>query len=191
MTELFHDIRSLYRFKAPCDELKTDIEFFSESCFKSTEQITGGQSFSIKMFQSRTPTFWINLDPAYGLVLNGVVHRVKAGSAIAVTRNVISERINHPTDHLFTVKFYPGALKHLLGIDQPKLGHGLVELNEFLPGSLIQQIKSAKCFEQRVSIMEQFILQKRSGKKAADHYTNLMKQTIDLYNQNEKFNSEL
>ena len=111
MTELFNDIRSLYRFKAPCDELKNYIEFFSESCFESTKQIVGDRSFSIKMFKSWTPTFWINLGPSYNLMLNGVIHNIKANSAIALTRNVTSERINQSSDHLFTIKFYPSAIR--------------------------------------------------------------------------------
>ncbi len=148
-----------------------------------------GQPFSIKMFKSWTPTFWINLGPSYSLVLNGITHRIKANSAIAVTRNVTSERLNHPADYLFTVKFYPGALKHLIDVDLTKLRSGLVELNELLPGCLIQQIRSVKCFEQRVSLIEQFVLQKMSNKKATDHYTNLVMQTICFYDENGmKFN---
>ena len=69
------------------------------------------------MFKSWTPTFWINLGPSYNLVLNGMVHQIKAGSAIAVTRAMTAERVNHPSDHLFSIKFYPGALHQLMGID--------------------------------------------------------------------------
>jgi AraC-like DNA-binding protein len=189
MTELFNDIRSLYRFKDPCDGLKNHIEFFSETCFESTKQIMNDQSFSIKMFKSWTPTFWINPGPSYRLVLNGTIHRINANSAIAVTRNVTAERINHPSDHLFTVKFYPGALKYLFDVDQTKLSSGLVELNELLPESLIQQIKSAGCFEQRIALMEQFILKKASNKKEIDHYSSLVMRAIGFYNHDGmKFN---
>jgi AraC-like DNA-binding protein len=193
MTELFDNIRSLYRFKAPCDELKNYIEFFSESCFRVTSQIVKGESFSIKMFKSWTPTFWINLGPSYRLVLNGVVHPIKANSAIAVTRAATAERLNHPSDYLFTVKFYPGALNHLIGVDQTKLSSGLVELNELLPDRLIQQIKSAESFERRIGLMERYLLQKLAVKKAADHFTSLIAQTIAFYHEGEmKFNvSEL
>jgi AraC-like DNA-binding protein len=189
MTELFHNIRSLYRFKAPCDELKNYIEFFSESCFESTKQIVNGRSFSIKMFKSWTPTFWINLGPSYNLVLDGFIHRIKANSAIAVSRAVTAERVNNPNDHLFTVKFYPGALKHLVSVDQTKLSSGLVKLNELLPDSLIQHIKSAECLEQRIYVMEQYLLQRMSSKKTTDHYSNLVTQTIGIYSENGmKFN---
>jgi AraC-like DNA-binding protein len=184
MTELFQNIRSLYRFTAPCDELKNCIEFFSESCFETTKQIVSERSFSIKMFKSWTPTFWINLGPSYNLVLDGVVHQIKASSAIAVTRAVTAERINHPSDHLFTVKFYPGALNHLLDVDQTKLSSAFVELAELLPYYLIQQIKSAECFEQRISLTEQYLLQRMPNKKATDHYSNLVMQTIGFYNEN-------
>src|SRR5574339_1019407 len=120
MTELFNNIRGLYRFKAPCEEIKDDIEFFSESCFESTKQIVNDRPFTIKMFKSWTPTFWINLGPTYNLVLNGMIQKIKANSAIAVTRNVTIERINHPSDHLFTVKFFPGALKQLVAAEQTR-----------------------------------------------------------------------
>ncbi len=182
MTELFHDIRSLYQFKAPGNELKDYIEFFSESCFEATKQVVNNRSFSVKMFKSWTPTFWINLGPSYDLLLNGVAHQIKANSAIVVTRAMTAERVNHPSDHLFSVKFYPGALHQLIGIDQTKLRSGLVELHELLPHSLIQQIKSATCFEQRISLTEQYLLQKMSNKKATDHYSNLVMQTIGFYN---------
>jgi AraC-like DNA-binding protein len=178
MTELFNNIRSLYQFKAPCDELKNYIEFFSESCFESTKQIVQKQFFSIKMFKSWTPTFWINLGPSYHLSLNGNTHLIKANSAIAVTRAVTTERINHHNDHLFTVKFYPGALNHLLDVGQAKFNSGLVELRELLPETLIQRIRTAGSFGKRVSVMEQFLLLNKSMKKNTDHYSNLVNQTI-------------
>ena len=184
MTELFNDIRSLYRFKAPCDELKNYIEFFSESCFESTKQIVGDRSFSIKMFKSWTPTFWINLGPSYNLMLNGVIHNIKANSAIALTRNVTSERINQSSDYLFTIKFYPGALEHVLGVDQTKLNNGLVELNQLLPYALLQKIKSAECLEQRICLIEQYLLRNMLNKKLTDHYANLVTQTIAVYTSN-------
>lgn len=193
MTELFHDIRSLYRFKAPCDDLKNYIEFFSESCFESTRQIINGEPFSIKMFKSWTPTFWINLGPSYRLVLSGTTYRIKANSAVALTRAVTAERINSHADHLFTVKFHPGALKHLFDIDQAKINAGLVELNELLPYSLIQQIKEAEGLEQRILLLEEWLLQNMPGNKRTDHYSNLVMQTIGFYTDDGmKFNvSEL
>jgi AraC-like DNA-binding protein len=193
MTELFNNIRCLYRFQAPCDELKNYIEFFSESCFKATKEIVHGQSFSIKMFKSWTPTFWINLGPSYNLVLSGIVRAIRANSAVAVTRAVTAERLNHPSDHLFTVKFYPGALNHLIGVDITKLSSGVVELNELLPNRLIEQIKSADCFEQRICLMEQYLLPKMAAKQTPDHYTSLVAQAIAFYQEGGmKFNvSEL
>jgi AraC-like DNA-binding protein len=183
MTELFQNIRSLYRFKAPCEELKNYIEFFSESCFETTREFANDRSFSIKMFKSWTPTFWFNLGPSYNLMLDGVVHQVKTKGAIAVTRAETAERVNHPSDYLFSVKFYPGAWQQLLGIDQTKLISGLVQLHELLPFSLIQQIQSAQCFEQRVSLMELFLLQKLPNRKTTDHYLLLVTQTIGVYSE--------
>jgi AraC-like DNA-binding protein len=189
MTELFQNIRGLYKFKAPSEELKNYIEFFSESNHEATKQIVNGRAFSIKMFQSWTPTFWINLGPSYNLVMGGTVRQIKAHSAIAVTRAVTAERLNHFSDHLFTVKFYPGALNTLLGVDQAKIHSGLAELTELLPYSLVQQIISAGCFEQRISLTEQYLLQKIRVKTSNDHYSTLVMQTIGFYNENGlKFN---
>lgn len=193
MTELFNNIRGLYHFEAPCEELRPYIEFFSESCFQSTERIVNGQPFSIKMFKSWTPTFWINLGPGYNLVLDGKIHHIKANNAIAVTRSATAERINDPADHLFTVKFYPGALKHLIDIDQARINSGIVELHELLPQTFIQKIRSAECFEKRMRIFEEYFLQKLSTSKKKDHYTHLVTQTIASYHEGEyRFNvSEL
>src|SRR5918993_4787233 len=149
MTELFNNIRSLYHFKVPCEELKKYVEFFSESCFELTNQTTNGQPFSIKMFKSWTPTFWINLGPSYKLVLDGNVHHIRANNAILVTRAATAERVNQASDHLFTVKFHPGALNHLIAIDQTKLYSKVIALNELIPLSLVEKLKSAEDFGQR------------------------------------------
>ncbi|MES2777762.1 MAG: helix-turn-helix domain-containing protein [Bacteroidota bacterium] len=189
MTELFSNTRRLYQFRLPCEGLKDYIEFFWETCFESTKQILNGEAYTIKLFKSWTPTFWINLGPSYRVVMDGAVHQIEANSAIALMRTSTVERLNHPADHLFTVKFHPGALKHLIGIDQTKLSSGLIVLNELLPGFLIEQIKAAANFEQRVALVEAFLLQNMLHKRGADHYTNLVTQTIGFYNDNEmKFN---
>ena len=189
MTELFENTRRLYRFQAPRTELKDYVEIYWETCFESTNKILNGEPFTIKLFKSWTPTFWINLGPSYKLEMNGVVHHIKANNAIALTRSVTAERINHPQDHLFTVKFHPGALKHLMGIDQARLPFGVIQLNDLLPNGFIEQLKSAAGFEQRVLLMEQYLLQNIAGKKTTDHYTNLVTQTIGVYSDNEmKFN---
>jgi AraC-like DNA-binding protein len=181
MTELFHNIRSLYQFKAPHEELKNYIEFFSESCFESTRQIVDGHSFSIKMFSSWTPTFWINLGPSYDLILNGTRRRITANSAVAVTRSATTERVNQPSDHLFTVKFYPGALNHLLQVEQTKLHSAVVQVNELLPPYLVEKVKAAASFEKRVSLMEEFFLVNIPKKNTKDHYADLVNQTISSY----------
>ena len=180
MTELFHNIRGLYRFQAPCDELKNYVEFFSESSFEATKEAIGDVPFSIKMFRSWTPTFWINLGPSYKLVLNKAIHCIKPNSAVVVTRDVTSERVNDPSDHLFTVKFFPGGLKHVLGVDQTKLNCGVVELHEILPYPLLRQIRSSECFEERVCLTEQYLLRQMAGKKTTDHYVNFVMQSIAL-----------
>jgi AraC-like DNA-binding protein len=189
MTELFQNTKRLYHFKVPREELKDYIEFYWETCFEKTKQILKGQAFTIKLFKSWTPTFWINLGPAYNLVMGDAVHHIKAAGAIALTRAVTAERLNHPQDHLFTVKFHPGALKHLIGIDQTSLPLGVIALNDLLPQSLVEQLKTAESFEQRIAFVEEYLLQRMSNKKGADHYSKLVTQTIGVYNDNElKFN---
>jgi len=70
MVEIFDNIRKIYRFTAPREELSDKIEFFSESCAESTQLHTRGDPFTVKMFSSWTPTIWINLGPSYELAVN-------------------------------------------------------------------------------------------------------------------------
>jgi hypothetical protein len=65
MIEIFDDIRKIYQFGSPCEELADYIDFFSESSFEATRTHIGNSDFTVKMFPSWTPTFWINLGPSY------------------------------------------------------------------------------------------------------------------------------
>jgi|GEM_PF-4537439 len=60
MVEIFEDIRKIYEFRQPCSELSPYIEFFSESSADKTARLIYQDSFSVKMFQSWTPTIWFN-----------------------------------------------------------------------------------------------------------------------------------
>ena len=57
MVEIFQNIRKVYDFIDPCDELAEYVEFFAESSSLKTKKYVSGNSFTIKMFPSWTPTF--------------------------------------------------------------------------------------------------------------------------------------
>lgn len=181
MVEIFDNIRKIYLFSPPCEELADYIEFFSESSPDATQAFAGNACFTVKMFPSWTPTFWINLGTPYYLTLGNKRHLIPPGKDILVTRDTIAERHNMPTDHLFTIKFFPGGLETVLGIDQSALTGKLVHLQEVLPASFILRIKKANDFEARKKLLEDFFLSQMKIKKPRAHYTELVKKTIATY----------
>jgi AraC-like DNA-binding protein len=185
MTEIFDDIKKIYEFRSPCEELAHYVDFFSESSFEATQKYTGGSHFSVKMFPSWTPTFWINLGPAYHLSLGNKDYYIPAGDGVVVTRDTVAERHNHPSDHLFTIKFYPGGLESVLGIDQSRIGDKPVTLANILPLSLIHEIKRTNDFEKRLQLLETFFLLQLKGKKKKEHYLSFVTQTIAVYTSGE------
>src|SRR5688572_14777090 len=148
MVEIFDNIRKIYGFSAPCPELEDYIEFFSESSFEETRRFAGNKPFTVKMFPSWTPTMWINLGTPYQLVAGDSCYTIGTSNDVLLLRDVIVERINLPSDYIFSVKFFPGGLEAVLGIDQTKFISKIVALNEVLPATLIHQIKTAASFEQ-------------------------------------------
>lgn len=181
MVEIFDNIRKIYLFSPPCEELAGYIEFFSESSTDATHSFAGNACFTVKMFPSLTPTFWINLGTPYYLTLGNKRFLVPSGKDILVTRDTIAERYNQPADHLFSIKFYPGGLETVLGIDQSKLTGKLVALQDVLPASLILQIKRASDFEERKKLLEAHFLSKMQTKKPRAHYIELVRNTIATY----------
>ncbi len=181
MVEIFENIRKIYQFSQPCEELKDFVEFFSESSRVTTQQYFGNKGFSVKMFPSFTPTFWINLGPAYHLLIGNTQRFIKAGEDIAVVRDIVTERINHPADHIFTVKFFPGGLKAVFNINQPQMAGDVVELRTILPSALLINIKLQDNFEARVKLLQDYMLLKLGRKRGADHYTNIVMQSIAFY----------
>lgn len=73
MVEIFDNIRKIYTFTEACPELADHIEFFSESSVESTQKYIGNSNFSVKMFPSWTPTFYINLGAPYLIAVGGRV----------------------------------------------------------------------------------------------------------------------
>lgn len=181
MVEIFDNIRKIYLFSPPCEELADHIEFFSESSADATQAFAGNVGFTVKMFPSWTPTFWINLGTPYYLTLGNKRHFIPPGRDILVIRDTIAERHNLPADHLFTIKFYPGGLEAVLGIDQSSLTGTLVHLQDVLPASFIQCIKKANGFEERKKLLEDFFLSQMKLKNPRAHYTELVRKTIATY----------
>ncbi|SEL53458.1 hypothetical protein SAMN04488505_102487 [Chitinophaga rupis] len=181
MVEIFDNIRKLYNFSGPCPELSDYIEFFSESSPAATSLHAANECFTVKMFPSWTPTIWINLGAPYHLVTGKDCHMIHPAEDVLVLRDSIVTRYNQPSDHIFTVKFFPGGLERILGIPQAKFISQVVALKHIIPPALIQQVKTAVSFEQRMQLLQQYFLLNYVRKKTKDHYIQLVKDSIDLY----------
>jgi AraC-like DNA-binding protein len=156
MVEIFENIRKIYRFRDPCNELANYVDFFSESSPDATRQLIGGDNFSVKMFPSWTPTFYINLGQPYALTIDNQTHFISKDQDILILRNSIVERHNSNLDHIFTVKFFPGGLEAIFDIPQASLINEVVYLDLVLPKTLIKKVKQLQLFEDRVAVLQQF-----------------------------------
>ncbi|MFT3823793.1 MAG: helix-turn-helix domain-containing protein [Chitinophagaceae bacterium] len=182
MVEIFQNIREIYDFQKPCEALADFVEFFAESSpIASGQYFTKGHAHS-KMFASWTPTFYINLGSPYSIDLDNTRYSIGADDDILILRNGDVTRHLLPTDRLFTVKFYPGGLEAVLGISQAVLIDRVVKLNEILPPLLLTQIKQAACFEERVIIVQAFLLGSQFGHRKKDHYLKIVQDAIGEYN---------
>lgn len=90
MVEIFDNIGKIYQFSLPCEELASYIEFFSESSPDATYAFAGNTCFTVKMFASLTPTFWINLGTPYYLTLGNKRFLIPADKDILLTRDTIA-----------------------------------------------------------------------------------------------------
>jgi len=179
MVEIFQNIRKIYTFQQPCEELADHIEFFSESSLEATKQHVSGKNFSVKMFASWTPTFYINLGAPYEIQVGSKRHFIAGDEDILILRNSIVERYNTPTDNIFTVKFYPGGLEAMLDIKQPLLADKVINLKELLPKKLLHKIKQPITFEERVELMQNFFMV--GYRKPHDHYIKFVRDAIDNF----------
>lgn len=179
MVEIFQNIRKIYTFQQPCEELAEHIEFFSESSLDATREHISDAWFSVKMFASWTPTFYINLGPPYEILVGGKRHFVAAGQDILILRNSIVERYNAPADNIFTVKFYPGSLEAVLGLKQPLLADRVADLKKILPLKFLRQIKQPITFNERVELMQNHFLTQYH--KQPGHYIKFVKDAIDNF----------
>ncbi|MCO5946463.1 helix-turn-helix domain-containing protein [Mucilaginibacter flavidus] len=183
MVEIFNDIRKVHQFAAPCDELAAHIEFFSESMPPAENLFRNNltpEFKSVKMFPSYTPTFWINLGTPYVLLVADKTHLIRADDDILVLRDTSVEKFKQPTDHIFTVKFLPGGLEAVLGINQAILIGQVIDLNTILPPPLLKKIKHPLCFEERLELMQSFLLGCYKGSHS-DHYLQFVTDCIGNY----------
>jgi AraC-like DNA-binding protein len=181
MTEIFDNIRGIYDFTLPCEPLRPFIEFFSESSREKTANLAAGKSFTVEMFPSWTPTFWINLGAPYRLTAGHRHQNILSDNDILVLRDTPTTRHNHSADHIFTVKFFPGGLEPTLGINQTKFIGRVVPLSEILPGRLLDELKTAPSAAQRISLLETHFLTRFARRPDKDHYTRLVRDSIGLY----------
>lgn len=185
MVEIFQNIREIYDFKQPCEELSAYIEFFSETSAGKSEQYFARGHASVKMFQSWTPTFYINLSGPYLIELGQRRFAISSAEDILILRNSEVIRYNLPTDSIFTVKFYPGGLEAILGINQVNLNDKVINLNKILPSSLLVQIKQPLTFDERTMLMESFLTSELRKQKTTDHYIKMVRDCIGEYNLSE------
>jgi AraC-like DNA-binding protein len=181
MVEIFDNIRKIYTFSDARPELAEHIEFFSESSIESTQKYIGNSNFSVKMFPSWTPTFYINLGEPYLITVGQQQHHIKASQDILILRNSIVERYNSPSDNIFTVKFYPGGLEAILGISQLKCVDRMIDLTAILPAKLLAQIKQPLSFTERCDLMQQFLLNSFKERQQKDHYLQFVRDCIESY----------
>lgn len=182
MVEIFDNIRKIYTFSEVCPELAEHIEFFSESSFEATKKYIAGENFSVKMFASWTPTFYINLGAPYVISIGDKQHFVGAEKDILILRNSIVERYNTPSDNIFTVKFHPGGLEAILGLSQLKCIDKVADLNDILPKQLLRRIKQPISFSERCLLMQQFLLDASVKRKPKDHYLEFVRDCTGCYN---------
>ncbi len=190
MVEIFDNIHKIYQYQAPCGELAEYIEFFSESSSQATLEHIANEQFNVRLFPSWTPTFWFNLGSPYQLLISDKLYSVQSDDDVLLLRNSIVERYNHPTDHIFTVKFSPGGFESIFGIKQSALGETLINLATLLPTQLIQQIKRIDNFEERVILLQNFFLNKCKKQPNQEHYFRTVQKAIETYHiSNMEFNS--
>jgi AraC-like DNA-binding protein len=91
------------------------------------------------------------------------------------------EALSLPTDHIFTVKFYPGGLEAVLGLNQAAMNKQVINLHEILPPLLLDTMKQAVGFEERLIIIENFLLAEKMKRSKKDHFLQLVNDAIGEY----------
>lgn len=182
MVEIFQNIRKIFRFEAPCEELSAHIEFYSETSLEKTNLYLADDIFTVKMFASWTPTFYINLSSPYYITVGNHIRQIAADEDILILRDSVVERRNMPSDNIFTVKFNPGGLEAILDISQVKCIDQIIPLHTIIPAARLQQIREPWSFEERVQLMQQYLLSCYVRKKK-DHYLKMVNDAIGEYSE--------
>jgi AraC-like DNA-binding protein len=133
------------------------------------------------MFSSWTPTVWINLGSPYKLTLDNRQYSIPRDKDILVLRNSIVSRNILASDKLFTIKFFPGALDSIFGIHQLHFIGKLASATDIIPATLIRKIKEETGLHEKVKTIEEFLLLNLSKQKRRDHYTQIMRDSTDMY----------
>ena len=181
MVEIFQNIRKRYQFSTPCEELVSAVEFYSQSIADCSVQHLTVDSSSVKMFPSWTPTFYINLGAPYAIDLKNSRYHVKGDEDILILRNANVTRHILPADNIFTVKFNPGGLETVFGLNQAPVIDQIIHLHHILPVQLLQRIKQPISFEERVAIMESYLLGAYVKRSNPDHYVSMVNDCIGEY----------
>lgn len=157
------------------------MEFFSETSLAETNRHICAETFTVKLFPSYTPTIWINLGSAYLLKNGRETYSVDQHTDVLVLRNEIIERRNLPTDNIFTVKFNPGGLEAVMGINQTKIGSAVIPVTEIIPASIIRKLKELSDFKDRSRFLEEFFLEKLRKQSQDDYYLKCLNDTIQVF----------
>jgi AraC-like DNA-binding protein len=181
MIEIFQNIREIYDFRRPCEALSDFIEFFSESSPTALSQHFHNGHAWARMFASWTPTFYINLGAPYVIDLDQYRFSIDTEDDILILRDGFVTRYILPTDHIFTVKFYPGGLEAVLGLNQAALNKQVINLNEILPPPLLAIMKQAAGFKERLIIIENFLLAEKMKRSKKDHFLQIVRDAIGEY----------
>lgn len=185
MVEIFDNIREIYEFEPPGEELKNYIEFFSETSLAASSRLIQTEQFSVKMFSSWTPTFWINLGASYQLDLGQNRYLIQQEKDILLLRNGTVTRYNQANDHIFSIKFFPGGLEAILNINQTSFIDQIIALDQIIPPELIHKIKHAGSFVARMDLLQTYFLLQFQKRKQKDHYLKLVQDLIETYNTEE------
>jgi len=181
MVEIFQNIRKIYKFSIPCEELVNYIEFYSQSVLDCSVLHIKDEFSSVKMYPSWTPTFYINLGTPYYIDLKNIRYHVKEEEDVLILRNGDVTRNKLPADNIFTVKFNPGGLETVLGFNQVSLIDQIINLKRILPLQLLRKIKQPISFKERVEIVESYLLEAYVNRGNQDHYIRIVNDCIGQY----------
>lgn len=155
--EILDDIRQYFVFAESCELLSPYIEFFAESP-KERIPLDNNTHLLYRLFESYTPTFFINLTDSYLLKLHNETYKIDEGQDILILRDTRVERFNSIDDNIFTVKFYPGALGQFFDISTEQIKNSITFLNTILPQQLLEDIRNAPNFEIRKHLISNYLL---------------------------------